>query len=82
MYYSFYLDANFSFIRRRRGSLRGLPLGHPYPMRGAITPMATEVIAGYVTEDKREICAKEKLKDINCTYELSCKLILNTYVSE
>ena len=21
---------------------RGLPLGHPYPMRGAITPMATE----------------------------------------
>ena len=38
MYYSFYLDANFSFIRRS--------------------------IAGYVTEDKRKICAKEKLKDM------------------
>ena len=43
-------------------------MGNPYPMRGAITPMATEVIAGYVTEDKRKICAKEKLKDVKRTY--------------
>ena len=42
MYFSFYLDADFSFIRRS--------------------------IAGYVTEDKRKICAKEKLKDMKRTY--------------
>ena len=59
MYFRFYLDADFSFSRRRRGSLRGLPLGHPYPMRGAITPMATEVIAGYVTEDKENMRQRE-----------------------
>ncbi|MBR4534357.1 MAG: hypothetical protein IKO85_07465, partial [Bacteroidaceae bacterium] len=33
------------------------------------------------SEDKRKICTKEKLKDMKCTYELSCKLILNTYLS-
>ncbi len=43
MYFSFYLDADFSISRRS--------------------------IAGYVTEDKREIFAKEKLKDLKRTYE-------------
>ena len=43
MYFSFYLDADFSFSRRS--------------------------IAGYVTEDKRKICAKEKLKDMKRTYD-------------
>ena len=42
MYFSFYLDVDFSFCRRS--------------------------IAGYVTEDKRKICAKEKLKDVKRTY--------------
>ena len=106
MYFCFYLDADFSFSRRRRGSLRGLPLGHPYPMRGAITPMAMEAKRVFQrialgpsvpdegshnsygdggnsglcerlrvgelareSEDKRKICAKEKLKDMKRTYD-------------